>query len=255
MQRPTAAPRIPASESGVSTQRSGPEPVAQARRRPEDAAEAPDVLADHHHRVVARELDVQRVVDRLDEEELARRHGRRAHPCTRRARRGRARAPAADRRTHARRRARGRPAARSRRPRSPARIVASASLANRRDRRVVEQAEPPQVALEHGDAVALLLRRDAVRVDVEARVVRRRVRRRAIGDRLDERRAAARAGARDRLAHRLVDGEHVVAVDRARRASRSRPPCRRAAPRRSARRAASRSPTGCCCRAARAAPS
>ena len=59
MQRPTAAPRIPASESGVSTQRSGAEAVAKPGGRAEDAAEPPDVLAEHHHGLVARELDVQ----------------------------------------------------------------------------------------------------------------------------------------------------------------------------------------------------
>ena len=60
MQSPTAVPRIPASASGVSTQRSGAEAVAQPGRRAEDAAGAADVLAHHHHVVVALELDVER---------------------------------------------------------------------------------------------------------------------------------------------------------------------------------------------------
>ena len=45
------------------------------------------------------------------------------------------------------------------------------------------------------------------------RVVRGRVRRRAVGDGLDEGRPVAGARARDRLPRRLVDGEHVAAVD------------------------------------------
>ena len=63
----------------------GAEAIAKAGRRAEDAAQPADVLAEHHHGVVAGELDVQRVVDRLDEQELTRRHGGRGHlPCTRR---------------------------------------------------------------------------------------------------------------------------------------------------------------------------
>ena len=60
MQSPTAVPRIPASASGVSTQRSGAEAVAQPGGRAEDAARAPDVLAHDEHVVVALELDVER---------------------------------------------------------------------------------------------------------------------------------------------------------------------------------------------------
>src|SRR6266487_2760439 len=66
MQSPTAEPRMPASASGMSTQRSGP----KRSRRPAGAA---DVLAHHHDRIVARELDVQRVVDGFHEIELSHR--------------------------------------------------------------------------------------------------------------------------------------------------------------------------------------
>ncbi len=48
-----------------------PEAVSQPGRRAEHAPGAPDVLAEDHHVVVARELGVQRVVDRLDERELS----------------------------------------------------------------------------------------------------------------------------------------------------------------------------------------
>ena len=62
----------------------GAEAIAEAGGGAEHAAEAPDVLAEHEHRLVAGELDVERVVDGLDEEQLAGRHGRGGHrPCTR----------------------------------------------------------------------------------------------------------------------------------------------------------------------------
>ncbi len=49
----------------------GAEALAQTGGRAEHAAGAADVLADHEHRRIARELDVKRVVDRLDHEEVA----------------------------------------------------------------------------------------------------------------------------------------------------------------------------------------
>ena len=49
------------------------EAVEQARSRSENAAGAAHVLAEHHHVGVARELRVERVVDRLDERQLS--HG------------------------------------------------------------------------------------------------------------------------------------------------------------------------------------
>ena len=48
----------------------GAEAVAQSGRGAEDAARAPDVLPEHDHVGIAVQLDVQRVVDRLDEQEL-----------------------------------------------------------------------------------------------------------------------------------------------------------------------------------------
>ena len=64
---------MPASASGVSTQRSGAEALLEPGGRAKDAAELPDVLAHDHDRVVALHLDVERVVHGLDEESLA--HG------------------------------------------------------------------------------------------------------------------------------------------------------------------------------------
>ena len=64
-------PRMPASASGVSTQRDGAEPVEQTGRRAEHAAGAADVFAEHHHVVVAFELGVERRVHRFDEGQLS----------------------------------------------------------------------------------------------------------------------------------------------------------------------------------------
>src|SRR5438477_10993629 len=73
----------------------GAELVAQARSGSEDAARSADVLAHHEHRVVARELGMEGVVDRLDERQLT----HRAAPAARRAR---LRTRTAEPRTHAR---------------------------------------------------------------------------------------------------------------------------------------------------------
>ena len=51
----------------------GAEPVEQPGRRPEHSARAADVLAHHHHVLVAPELDLETVVDRLHERQLS--HG------------------------------------------------------------------------------------------------------------------------------------------------------------------------------------
>ena len=57
----------------------GAEAVAQARGDAEDAAQLAHVLAHDHDARVALQLDVQRVVDRLDERQLARLRGDGAH--------------------------------------------------------------------------------------------------------------------------------------------------------------------------------
>src|SRR3954451_22818937 len=84
---------------------------------------------------------------------------------------------------------------------------------DRRVEFVTEDAEPAQVALVAADTLVSLLLFDALDVDVRARVVRGRVRCRAVADRFDERRAAAAARAFDCLARRLEDCEDVAAVD------------------------------------------
>ena len=87
----------------------GAEALAQPRRRAKDAARPADVLAHHHHGVVAAELDVQRVVDRLDHQELSQRRLRESAAALR--------APPRTTRAGSRRRARR--SARCRRPAPP----------------------------------------------------------------------------------------------------------------------------------------
>src|SRR5436190_18055950 len=70
---------------------------------------------------------------------------------------------------------------------------------------VLEQPAPAQVALVPPDALAGTLLLDSFRVDVGVRVVGGRVRRRPVGDRLDEARPVAGPRPLDRLARRLVD--------------------------------------------------
>src|SRR6266566_6808831 len=78
--------------------------------------------------------------------------------------------------------------------------------------RVVEHAEAAEIRVVAADALVALLLLDAVEVDVRGRVVGGRVRSRSVRDRLDERRPASCAGALDRLPRRLVHREHVPAV-------------------------------------------
>src|SRR5581483_10375428 len=78
---------------------------------------------------------------------------------------------------------------------------------------VGEDAQLAQVPLVPAEALVLLFPLNAFEVDVRARVVRGGVRRRAIRHRLDERRALAGMRALDRLAGHLVHGEDVAAVD------------------------------------------
>src|SRR3954470_14791308 len=74
---------------------------------------------------------------------------------------------------------------------------------------VAEQPQPPQVALVPTEALVLLLLLDALEIEVRARVVGGRVRRSAIRNGFDECRPAAAARALDRFARRLEDREHV----------------------------------------------
>ncbi len=67
---PYAAPVIASSEIGVSNTRAGAVLLDQTRRDREHAAGHGDVLAEEDHALVARELLVERVADRLAELDL-----------------------------------------------------------------------------------------------------------------------------------------------------------------------------------------
>src|SRR5215218_213452 len=205
MHSPTAVPRIPASASGVSTQRSGPKrsrSPAVARKTPparptfspmtmtlasrssstwkqslmastrsfsltEDPPQFPELLLERSRRVGERVLeDEARVGGRLG-------LGLDDPP-----------------------------------PHQLLRLAA-----NLFGELVGEDAEAAQVALVPADTLVALLLLDALEVDVRGRVVSSRVGRGAVADGLDERRPFARPRALNRLARRLVDGEHVEPVD------------------------------------------
>src|SRR5581483_3754239 len=193
--RPTAAPRIPASASGVSTQRSGPKRSrrpAVARNTPPARPTSSPITSTSPSRassvwsasftastrvssaiaVRARRVDV-----RMCEEQLG--VGRRL---------GLGGGDAG------------------------AQLLLGLG-AHRRGPLVAEHARAAQERLVAADALARPLLLDPRGVDVRARVVGGRVRRRAVVDRLDQRRPAAGAGAIDRGARCLVDGEDVEAVD------------------------------------------
>src|SRR5580765_7639197 len=84
--------------------------------------------------------------------------------------------------------------------------------ADRCDEIVVQNSSACQIALEAADALALLLLLDPLEVDVRARIVGRRVRRGPVGHRFDEGRSFPGSRTRDRLARRLVAGKDVGPV-------------------------------------------
>src|SRR5437773_4848329 len=198
MQRPTAEPRIPASATGVSTQRSGPKrssSPAVARKTPPARPTSSPITSTFGSRssstcrqsltastsVRSAKPALPQVRGRIDirplEEQL--RIGWRL--CLRRG----------DSATHRLRR-----------------------LGLRFLRDLLRQhAEPPQITLEPADALVATLLLDPLEVDVRGRVVRRRVRRDTVRDRLDEARSVTSTRPRDRLTCRLEDGEHVASVD------------------------------------------
>ncbi len=187
----------------------GPEAVEQTGGGAEDAARAAHVLAHHHDRVVARELDVQAVVDRLDDEEISQ---LRLRGCAA-ARQIRRRTTRAD--SRARCRTRGRDVG------IGLRFGRGDACAHRVGRLrldlglelVAEDAEAAEIALVPAEALVLLLLLDALEIDVRARIVGGRVRRGAIRHRLDERRPFPCTRALDGFARRLVHRQHVPAVD------------------------------------------
>src|SRR5581483_2219184 len=194
MQRPTAAPSMPASASGVSKQRSGPKrsrrPAVARKTPPERPTSSPMTSTSASRssstwrqsftastRVSSGMTEVRRRVGvGVREQKLGIRLGLGLGGLD----------PAAHR--------------------------LERLLLDRGRERVVEQAEPPEIAVVAADALAAALFLDAVEVDVEPRVVGGRVGGDAEVDGLDQRRPAAAASPLDRLPRGLVDREHVTTV-------------------------------------------
>src|SRR3954454_7954769 len=205
MHRPTAAPRIPASASGVSTQRSGPKrsrhPAVARKTPPERPTSSPStVTLSSRASSVCRASVTASTRSRKGTEDPPQLREVRSE------RRRRLRIRMLEEKLRPRRRF----GFRSRDPR--AHRVERVVLDIRRQR-LGQQPGAPQVRLVAADALALPLLLDALEIDVRAWIVGGRVRRRAIRDRLDQRRPVARTRALDSLARCLVDGEDVAAVD------------------------------------------
>src|SRR3954447_23833182 len=204
MHRPTAAPRMPASASGVSKQRSGPnrsrKPAVARKTPPARPTSSPRTITSGSRSsstwnaslIASTMLSSAKDPPQLGEVGAERR--RRIHKCVFEEQcriRGRLGLGGSDALAHE--------------PGGPRLDLGR--------RRLVEDAEPLQVALVTPDALVLLLLLDALEVDVRLRVVGRGMRRGAIRHGLDEGRPAAGARALHRLARRLVHGEDVTAVD------------------------------------------
>src|SRR5436190_20516577 len=206
MQRPTAVPRIPASASGVSTQRSGPNrsrSPAVARKTPPERPTSSPITSTESSRasspcsasLTASTIESSAIAE--DPPQL-----REVRP----ERRGRVDVGVLEEQRRVGRRLGlgGRDALAHQLRRL---------LADRLRELVVEDPGAPKVALVAADALALLLLLDPLEVNVRARIVGGGVGRRAVRDGLDERRPVTATRALHRLPRRLVDGEHVGAVD------------------------------------------
>src|SRR5205823_1337995 len=204
MQRPTAVPRIPASASGVSTQRSGPKrsrrPAVARKTPPARPTSSPMTSTDGSRSssvwkasLIASTMESSATEDPPQLLEVGAERGRRIGERVLEEETGIGRGLGLGLRDPA--------------PHQLQRLRADGLGAL-----VVEHLEPPEVGLVAPDALVLPLLLDALEVDVSALVIGRRVRRRAVGDRLDEGRPFARARPGDGLAGRLVHGEHVPSV-------------------------------------------
>src|SRR5207302_1824230 len=178
MQRPTAEPRIPASASGVSTQRSGPKrsrnPAVARKTPPARPTSSPMTRTDSSRSsstwnasLIASTIESSATEDPAQLLEVGAERGGRVGVCVgeEELRVGRwlglgLRDPAAHQL-----------------PRLGAHVC---------DAGGIQHAEPLEVRLVAADALALALLLNPLQVDVGARVVRRRMRRRTVRDRLDE---------------------------------------------------------------------
>ena len=239
MARPTAVPRIPASASGVSTQRSGPKrsrrPAVARKTPPARPTSSPMTITESSRSISAwsASLTASTSVRSLEAIAESREAGRRTYANSNTSSgsgRGQ-RLGCGDPDPHPLQRA-------------------GAGLLGELVR---EDAQPAQVALVAPEALVLALQLDAARIPVGGRVVGGRVGRAAVRQSLDERRPFSRACPRRAPRPRLRRPRARPLRPRGRRACRSRRPCRPASRRGSGPRAESRSPTGCCCRGERPA--
>ena len=233
---------MPASASGVSTQRSGPNsssrPSVARKTPPRLATSSPSTITESSRAISWRSPSFTACDERPHGHvSVSRRRVAVAAERARRQRVGRVEDLPS-----------GRDPAGIPRSRSPSSISASASSPDLADRPIVEHAELPQLALEAAEALPLSRRPELRRVHVAAGVVGGGVGRAAEGDRLDELRPFAGARPRCRLRARRRAPRGRRRRRPARPPSRSRPPCRRGARRRTAPPSGSRSPRSCCCR-------
>src|SRR5712692_9767073 len=204
MQRPTAVPRMPASASGVSTQRSAPKrsrnpavarktPPARPTSSPSTSTESSRASSTWKQSFTASTM-LSSAKDPLQLLEIGSKRCRRVDECVLEEQcriGGRLCLRSGDRLSHQL----GRPRLDLFGP------------------HVVEHARTPEIALVAPDALVLLLLLDTLKVYVRLRIVGGRMRCSAVRHRLDEGRPAAVARTRDGITCRLVDRKDVGAVD------------------------------------------
>src|SRR3954468_2527594 len=186
MARPTAVPRMPASASGVSTQRSGPNlsrrPAVARKTPPARPTSSPMTMTASSRSISTWRASLTastRVLLGIGvlRHELGVRLGQSLGGCDS----------------------------------LPERLLCL--VGDRLGEVVSEQACPAEVALVAPEALVLPFELDALSVDVGARIVGRRMRSAPVGHRFDERGALAGARACERVARGLVDSQHVAPVD------------------------------------------
>src|ERR671922_43955 len=205
MQRPTAVPRIPASASGVSTQRSEPKrsrrPAVARKTPPARPTSSPMTSTDGSRSSSVWKQSL--IASTMLSSAIAEDPPQLLEVGAERSRR-------VDVRVLEEKAGIGRRLGLGLRDPAPHQLLRL--RAHGLDALVVEHVQPPEVRLVAPDALVLALLLDAFEIDVRARVVGRRVRRGAVGDRLDKGRPLAGARPRHGLAGRLVHREHVSAV-------------------------------------------
>src|SRR3954471_10790419 len=195
MHSPTAAPRMPASASGVSTQRSGP----KRSRSPAVARKTPPARPTSSPITIT---DASRSSSTWKQSLIASTMERSAKGVSQLVEVGAERRRRIDERVREQQLDVGR-GLRLRLLDALAHFVRGLR-SNRRDQIGVQDSRAGQIALEAADALALLLLLDPLEIDVRARIVGRRVGRGSVGHRFDEGRPFAGPRTRDRLARRLI---------------------------------------------------